>query len=679
MPTIVFSGLHSSIIHSILELSDKRIATGSADGSLSISTINYNHGTITHNIIKLNAHKNWIESLCELKDNKIASASLDTYIKIWKYDFDKIKLSKVIKGHNGSIWKLFISKEQLLFSSSEDNTIKIWETKTPYKQVFQIEENDVIYNIIISKYRSNLLITSCGNGYLRVWDTLSYQKVSTIPGLYTINRNGIIELSEGFIAISTLLSIVIVNIDELVIVKCIQFNEFNFAFYTSSLSVFDDNSFIYVYNGKCVQISNDNYGIIKISQTDEDNLRGYHCLITIDNGNYIISENKFNGFSLFNIQNATNIYSKNSYIIESLQKAISELKQANKQLLEEITLLKEQNNISNISTQNTSLMSSITNYQHITDINSTIVTSILELSDKQIAIGSLDGSITLGNFDYTSKQWQQTIKKENAHLNEITSLCELPNSNLISGSVDSLIKIWTINYSIFKLIQIQSIYQYGIIAKIIPITFNRFASCSNDGNTVSLWNSISYEKIETPFENQNNPSSLLQLTNQDEVLVINCWNDYNSGCLKFYNLSFPYQQEGIIQGVFTDKRNGLIELFNGHIATSCCNPEPKIFIVDPFTYEKIAMIIDEEYILNCGPLCVLNENSFLYGYRECLCEIAFIEGNYKIVYKNKKENQDIYGSNVILKINNGSYLISDEDQGLNMFNYKNETYYKLYI
>ena len=299
MQTTVFRGLHSSIIHSMLELSDKRIATGSADGSLNISTINYNHRTITHNIIKLNAHKNWIESLCELKDNRIASASLDTYIKIWKYDFNKIKLVKVIKGHNGSIWKLFMSKEQLLFSSSGDNSIKIWETKLPYKQVFQLEESDVIYNIILSKYRNNLLITSCGNGYLRVWDTLSYQKVSTIQGLYTTNRNGIIELSEGTIAISTLLSILVVNIDELIIMKCIQFNEFNFVLHSSSLSFFDDNSFIYVYNGKCVQISNDTYEIMKVFQTDEDNLRGYHCLITIDNGSYIISENKFNGFSLF--------------------------------------------------------------------------------------------------------------------------------------------------------------------------------------------------------------------------------------------------------------------------------------------------------------------------------------------------------------------------------------------
>ena len=89
------------------------------------------------------------------------------------------------------------------------------------------------------------------------------------------------------------------------------------------------------------------------------------------------SSNDTPGFSLFNIQNDTNIYSKHSYIIESLQKEISELKQANEQLLKEITLLKEQNNISNISTQNTSLMSSITDYQHLTDINSTIVTSIL--------------------------------------------------------------------------------------------------------------------------------------------------------------------------------------------------------------------------------------------------------------------------------------------------------------
>ena len=83
------------------------------------------------------------------------------------------------------------------------------------------------------------------------------------------------------------------------------------------------------------------------------------------------------------------------------------------------------------------------------------------------------------------------------------------------------------------------------------------------------------------------------------------------------------------------------------------------------------MIVDKEYIPDCGPLYVFGNDSFIYVSIDggCLCEIAIINGKYTVSFKVKESNNDFNG-NFVSVVNNGKYLISSNKyKGCSVFNY----------
>ena len=72
------------------------------------------------------------------------------------------------------------------------------------------------------------------------------------------------------------------------------------------------------------------------------------------------------------------------------------------------------------------------------------VTSILELLDGRIAVSCLEGSISLNQMNYQTKEWKVLTHKDKAHERGITSLCELSNKRIISSSWDTTIKVWSV-------------------------------------------------------------------------------------------------------------------------------------------------------------------------------------------------------------------------------------------
>ena len=293
------------------------------------------------------------------------------------------------------------------------------------------------------------------------------------------------------------------------------------------------------------------------------------------------------------------------------------------------------------------------------------VTFILELLDGRIAVSCGKGSISLNQMNYQTKKWKVLTHKDKAHDNYITSLCELSNKRIVSSSWDKTIKVWSV-LSNNEIEPIKTISQHeGEVRKVIALTGNRFASCSND-DTVKLYNSETYEQIQIPFEQQDYPNSLLQLKRQSEVLVINS----GSPALHFYQLSHPYKLLGTVNGVCTVYRHGLIELSKGHVVASRGGNPPCIYIVDPQRYKVIATIVDEEYIPDCGSLYAFGNNSFIYvSFTDgCLCEVSMINEEYKITFKTKKSDGDLLGFCICL-VNDGKYLISSNRYyGCSIFN-----------
>ena len=87
-----------------------------------------------------------------------------------------------------------------------------------------------------------------------------------------------------------------------------------------------------------------------------------------------------------------------------------------------------------------SLIHSIQIKHQIENIHKNKISSVIELIDGRIATGSLDCSISIIQLEITSKKWKRNILIENAHYSSIDSLCELTDNRLISSSFD--IKIW---------------------------------------------------------------------------------------------------------------------------------------------------------------------------------------------------------------------------------------------
>ena len=154
--------------------------------------------------------------------------------------------------------------------------------------------------------------------------------------------------------------------------------------------------------------------------------------------------------------------------------------------------LKQQNNINK-------LIKSINLYKQTKEQHPGWISYILELLDGRIVVGCCGGAISLNQMNYETKEWKVLSQFNNAHNGPITCLCEINNKRVISSSYDKTIKVWNV-LSNNGIQLIKTLTQHkGKVWKVITLTCNRLASCSNDDGTVKLYNSETYEQIPIPF------------------------------------------------------------------------------------------------------------------------------------------------------------------------------------
>ena len=326
--------------------------------------------------------------------------------------------------------------------------------------------------------------------------------------------------------------------------------------------------------------------------------------------------------------------------------------------------------------QKPQIIQSIKKHFEIFQLHSKYVLCILILDKNRIVTGSLC-SISISNINYNSQTWHTQIHIPNAHNDWILYLSNLNHNRLISCSSDNTFKIW--EHSINdKLILITSINIHTQkVLKVISLTNNIIVSISYD-RTIKFWEDITFKQQNIPFEKQENiPSCIIQLKHKENELCISTSNvddnysnanNYNSNIL-FYNINFPYNLKGKINGVNTNSKNGMIELQNGNIALSNSTNYPnKIIIINPFQYTIITEIIDTTYINGTGSLRVFDNESFIYTCLGRICQIAFINHKYQLVYKKKAKFQELFGSNGVIMTHNDKYIITSTLNGNNGIN-----------
>ena len=332
------------------------------------------------------------------------------------------------------------------------------------------------------------------------------------------------------------------------------------------------------------------------------------------------------------------------------------------------------NNNINKNARYPTVIQSIKKHFKINKLHNIDVTCLVQLSDSKIATGSFC-SLSICKINYSSREWIKLIQKSNAHLSWIWYLLKLKNSKMASCSEDRMIKIWDLSISNTITLESSILGHSNSVWQVIALSNNRLASISYD-NTIKLWENDLYLKIDIPFEKQKNtPCCIFQLKNQIETLCVNIkCDEFCEGYIVFYNLIKPFNKKGILKNIYTTWSHGIVELDNGYLALSRVKPLPsRIIIIDPFKYEIIAEVINEEFIQkeSCGSLCALG-NSIYYALYGCFCQIVSVNGEYQITFKMKVRKEELYGWDLIL-IENGHYVISNtinNNQGLTIYQCK---------
>ena len=298
--------LDTTCVLSLTITKDNRIASGGANGNISISSYNINKCSWNIDIYKKKAHEYRVGYLCSLNDNRLLSCGVENSIKVWSISDEDITLLKEIKEqHTDTVWKMIPLSNERFASCSGDCTVKIWESDT-YQLLSTLTHDESVRSIIQLKYKE--VLVSCtyhiehneksrpryneGLNCIYFWDLNNNTKQYTIERICVNSPNHMIELSDGNIALSTnkkKTHCPIIIIDK----SSYQKQEIESKEYItngSSLCAYANHSFIYACKGTLLQISNDG-SILFQSKGGKDSFIGSFGVIPIEDGNYFVIDN----------------------------------------------------------------------------------------------------------------------------------------------------------------------------------------------------------------------------------------------------------------------------------------------------------------------------------------------------------------------------------------------------
>ena len=292
--------LHTSSVRCFIQLQDKRIATGSTDKSISICSIDFSCNLWKQDFIMKDAHNDTIYCLCQLPSNELISSSSDEMIKIWKFiSTNEFILTTTISLHSSIVYKVITLTKQRFASCSMDSSIKIFNAIEPYQLNVSLGDGDGWIKSIIQLKDTEILVASCAwKKAILFWDLDTNECIGNIMGYYVSEAHHMIELSDGNVAISSDTEgypIVIIDPHQYEIVGTIKLDEYIYC--NSALCVFDKFSFVYISGKITLQISSTDYRLLYKSKK-EKSLIGYSGCMSINNGEYLVVNNKYLGISV---------------------------------------------------------------------------------------------------------------------------------------------------------------------------------------------------------------------------------------------------------------------------------------------------------------------------------------------------------------------------------------------
>lgn len=293
--------LYDSSTFSPIILSDGRLVT-SENCLISIYKCNKKQKKW---IKEINENKEPYHSFIELPNNRLVSVC-GRYIKIWNILPNELKLITIKEEYNAPIYKIINLNNNKFAIASNNKTVKIYNSEKPYNLIEKLIHIANVNNMLFIKSKEMLLtnyyeknmnsLLNLMKGGLVFWNLQTYQQEHMIDNVFTSGKIGsMIELPEHRIAVSTEqypFYIMIINIDSFKIVKQIKSNE------CSSLCLIND-SFVYVYSGKLIQISTSDYSRSKVNIVE--GLNGRECILLVNGGKHLLIPNNSKGFDILTI------------------------------------------------------------------------------------------------------------------------------------------------------------------------------------------------------------------------------------------------------------------------------------------------------------------------------------------------------------------------------------------
>jgi WD40 repeat protein len=294
----VVSTQHLQNIWSMTNLKHKSFATGSYKGELSIFSINVNKKTWNQDIYLQKAHEDGISTLSQVKGDKLLSGSKDTKIKLWGISSKELTQLAEFIGHTNYVKKVITLTQHRFASCSYDKTIHIWQGKMPYNKLSVLNDDIEISSVIQLTNDSNVLVSPGPKKTLSVWNMKNMKKEHVVKNVWTGFQNGLIELQNGLIAVSSEECISIVDINKYAVIKHLNNEEVVIRDKKiSSICLCDENTFAFVHSGWFCVIDCETLEVVfKVEINGEFKGSG---IVVKNEGLIIITVNNKGGFTVY--------------------------------------------------------------------------------------------------------------------------------------------------------------------------------------------------------------------------------------------------------------------------------------------------------------------------------------------------------------------------------------------
>ena len=314
-----------------------------------------------------------------------------------------------------------------------------------------------------------------------------------------------------------------------------------------------------------------------------------------------------------------------------------------------------------IDTQTQTIISSIMFHSEIQNFEGNEISSFIQLIDGRILSGTVTGDMYLSSINLNGKSWNCESTFKNAHKDSITSFCELNDLQLISGSMDTTIKVWSLSQNKFTLLSTLTKHTDGIF-KVIPlINSSNFLSCSAD-YTIRIWNSSKPYKEKYTIHEDKSVYLVIELKNHKDTIITCCRNlrtDYACYIGVWDLIEYNQGNKTPKQLDCKSRVNSLIEISNNLIAAVTTKENCTVMLIHPINLTIVKQIGIEGFDGSISILSMFDKHSFL-----CICDGQLVQMiDSEIVYTSEKNNNNFDGRAGLLIDIHYKYIIGKNTKG----------------